>query len=131
MSPLKGGIFQCEASLVTTSIWFSRMIGRFASAVGMRKPSPEIGTPRRIFENLVSDAFVVEDLLQERGRAQFIPGRIGRVDAPVLLPKRPGEVGIQFQLISRKARRGNRSSVTIGFRLRSPPSHARQQCGRG
>src|SRR5204863_5194931 len=33
IAALNGGDFQCEASLVTTSIWFNKMIGRFASAV--------------------------------------------------------------------------------------------------
>src|SRR6266571_7122818 len=33
IAALNGGAFQCEASLVTTSIWFNKMIGRFASVV--------------------------------------------------------------------------------------------------
>src|SRR5438552_4240234 len=33
IAALNGGAFQCDASLVTTSMWFNKMIGLFASAV--------------------------------------------------------------------------------------------------
>jgi len=98
---------------------------------GVGKPRPQIGTPGRVFENLGSDALVIEDLLQEHGRTRFISRRIGRVDAQVLLHPGDGEVGILLQVSRRNARRGHRSSLGIGIRIRFAPGYTPQQCDRG
>ena len=55
---------------------------------------PKIAAPRRVLEHPILNPFLIKNLLVERHRPHFIPRRIRRVDAQVLLHPRHCQVGI-------------------------------------
>src|SRR5713226_1265230 len=52
---------------------------------GMRNTRPKVCAAGSIFEYDVLDSFLVENLLEEGSRALLIAGRVGGVDAQILL----------------------------------------------
>jgi hypothetical protein len=68
--------------------------GTLSSACGMRQTGPQIGATRRILEDLVLDAFLVENLFEKRRGSQLIAGRVSSIQAQVLLHPLDGKIGI-------------------------------------
>src|SRR6266571_5474632 len=99
IAALNGGAFQCEASLVTTSMWFNKMIGLFASAV--RNPGPYIGSAGDILKYAVFDSFRIENLFEEGRRPRLIARGIRGIDSQVFLLPLQGQFGVLLQSVAR------------------------------
>ena len=66
---------------------------------GMAKSGPQIAASRRVFENAVLDSFRIEHVFVKRNCAHLVPGRIGGVDAQVLLHPLNRQIGILLKMI--------------------------------
>ena len=68
----------------------------FALRRGSRQAGPQISASRGVFEDAILDSFLVENFLVKRHRAHLMAGRVGGVDAQVLL--HPGDCEIRVLL---------------------------------
>ena len=84
ISPLNGGTRQCAASLVTTSIWLSRISGRFASVVVCGIRAHRSPRPARI----------------RRRDSQFLPGRGSSFRTPPHRISLPGGLVVSMRRYS-------------------------------
>src|SRR2546428_12469694 len=74
IAALNGGAFQCEASLVTTSMWFNKMIGLFASAVPCGILAHISARPGAYSKTRVSIPFASKNFFKKGADRLSLPG---------------------------------------------------------
>jgi len=84
----------------------------------VRDAGPEIGAPRSVVEDPVFDSFLVQNLRGEGNRARFVAGRVGSVDAKLILHPLDSQIGILLQPVGRNFR-GRQRRLCRGRILRN------------
>jgi len=65
----------------------------------MRKARPKVGPARLVFKHSILDPFLIENVLEEGCGLNFVTGRIGGVDAQIVLHPLQRQVGVSGQAI--------------------------------
>lgn len=65
----------------------------------MRKARPKVGPARLVFKHSILDPLLIENVLEEGCGLNFVTGRIGGVDAQIVLHPLQRQVGVSGQAI--------------------------------